>query len=104
MPLLIPILAAAGILFFVASKKSGPGGISSQAAKTMVPVVMGAGDEMQTKASAVWRATAEQNQLFGPRSPAYWSVNGYFMFPKASGGGYDKYKPDWQVEIVGSYV
>ncbi len=99
---IIAIILGAGLLFWFASRQT-PGGISQSAKKKIVPVMLGDNVTI-TKATAEWHATNDQNNLFGPRAPAYWNLNGYFMFPKASGSGYDLYKPDWAPKIIGTYV
>ena len=99
---LIPILVAAGAAAYFLAKKT-PGGISADAKKQLVPVMLGDGRTVSPTAHAEWHATNDQNKLFGPRRPNYWNLNGYFMFASASKPGtYDFYKPDWQVPVTTS--
>ena len=99
MPIVL-ILAAVAALALAASSKTGKVATgTAYAQKRWVPVLFG--DDAMTLAPgqiAEWHPTMDQTKLFGPRFPSYWSLNGYFIFDNGS-GGFDKYKPDWQVPV-----
>jgi hypothetical protein len=94
MPILLLGLAAAAAVLLL---KSGAAG---HAQTTTVAVMAGDNATVMPGWFAVWHSTLDQTNLFGPKSPSYWNLNGYFMFDNGS-GGFDAYKPDWQVPTQG---
>lgn len=67
---------------------------------TTLPVMFGDNVTVAPGQFAVWHSTPDQTQRFGPRYPEYWNLNGYFMYRNTS-GGWDTYKPTWQVAVQG---
>lgn len=93
MPIVLVGLAAVAAFFLF---KGGAG----HAQTTTVAVMAGDNATIMPGWFAAWHSSEEQTKLFGPRNPTYWNLNGYFMFDNGS-GGFDKYKPDWQVPVQG---
>lgn len=99
MPIVIILAAAAAFAFLGLSKAGKVASGTAYAEDRWIPVWFG--DDAMTPApgqAAHWKPTNDQTKLFGPRFPLAWSLNGYFIFPNTS-GGFDKYKPDWQVDV-----
>lgn len=99
MPIVL-VLAAAAAFALLAGTKTGAVATGTAYAKSKwIPVFFG--DDAMTMAPnqiAQWHPTLDQTKVFGPRFPTAWSLNGYFVFDNGS-GGFDKYKPDWQVPV-----
>src|SRR5678816_543559 len=93
---IIAVLAAGAAYLFL---HTGPGGHKDTAHQTQhIPVMFGDDHTVAPNQVAIWHSTDDQVKLFGPRFPEYWNLNGYFMFSDGK-GGFDKYKPDWQVPV-----
>lgn len=99
MPIVL-IVAAVAALALAASSKAGKVATgTAYAPDKWIPVWFG--DDAHTPApgqAAKWHATNDQTKLFGPRFPRAWSMNGYFLYDNGA-GGFDRYKPDWQVPV-----